>query len=62
MNVLWVRVRDAITSTLDSMTLADLVPVRHVTLDPRPAAAGVTASGGDVLDALAEPTLSGASS
>jgi Rrf2 family protein len=28
-NVLWVRVRDAITSTLDSMTLADLAP-RHL--------------------------------
>jgi Rrf2 family protein len=27
-NILWVRVRDAITSTLDSMTLADLVPPR----------------------------------
>ena len=27
-NVLWVRVRDAITTTLDSMTLADLVPQR----------------------------------
>jgi Rrf2 family protein len=27
-NILWVRVRDAITSTLDSMTLADLVPQR----------------------------------
>jgi DNA-binding IscR family transcriptional regulator len=27
-NVLWVRVRDAITSTLDSMTLADLAPQR----------------------------------
>lgn len=26
-NVLWVRVRDAITGALDSMTLADLVPV-----------------------------------
>jgi Rrf2 family protein len=25
-NVLWIRIRDAITSTLDSMTLADLVP------------------------------------
>jgi DNA-binding IscR family transcriptional regulator len=60
-NVLWVRVRDAITSTLDSMTLADLVPVRHVTLDPRPATdAGVAA--GDALDALAAPTLSGAPS
>ena len=27
-NVLWVRVRDAITSTLESMTLADLTPPR----------------------------------
>ncbi len=26
-NVLWVRVRDAITGALDSMTLADLVPI-----------------------------------
>lgn len=34
-NLLWVRVRDAISGALDSMTLADLVPVRHVTLDPR---------------------------
>ena len=32
-NVLWVRVRDAITSTLDSMTLADLVPPRVVGSD-----------------------------
>jgi Rrf2 family cysteine metabolism transcriptional repressor len=32
-NVLWVRVRDAITSTLDSMTLADLAPARVVELD-----------------------------
>ena len=32
-NVLWVRVRDAITSTLDGMTLADLVPGRHIGLD-----------------------------
>jgi Rrf2 family cysteine metabolism transcriptional repressor len=29
-NVLWVRVRDAITSTLESMTLADLAPERAV--------------------------------
>ena len=34
-NVLWIRVRDAITSTLDGMTLADLVPPRQITLDPR---------------------------
>jgi Rrf2 family transcriptional regulator, cysteine metabolism repressor len=32
-NVLWVRVRDAITSTLDSMTLADLAPQRVIGLD-----------------------------
>jgi Rrf2 family transcriptional regulator, cysteine metabolism repressor len=32
-NILWVRVRDAITSTLDSMTLADLVPPRVVGID-----------------------------
>jgi Rrf2 family transcriptional regulator, cysteine metabolism repressor len=32
-NILWVRVRDAITSTLDSMTLADLVPQRAVGAD-----------------------------
>ena len=34
-NILWVRVRDAITSTLDSMTLADLVPPRVIGLDDR---------------------------
>ena len=33
MNVLWVRVRDAITGALDSMTLADLAPQRLVALD-----------------------------
>jgi Rrf2 family protein len=33
-NVLWVKVRDAITGTLDAMTLADLVPQRHIELDP----------------------------
>jgi Rrf2 family protein len=32
-NVLWVRVRDAITTTLDAMTLADLVPQRAIGLD-----------------------------
>ncbi len=35
-NILWVRVRDAITSTLDSMTLADLAPQRVVVADERP--------------------------
>jgi Rrf2 family transcriptional regulator, cysteine metabolism repressor len=33
-NVLWVRVRDAIAGALDGMTLADLVPQRIVTLEP----------------------------
>jgi Rrf2 family protein len=33
-NLLWVKVRDAITSTLESMTLADLAPERAV---PAPA-------------------------
>ncbi len=32
-NVLWVRVRDAITGALESMTLADLVPQRVAGLD-----------------------------
>ncbi len=32
-NVLWVRVRDAISGALESMTLADLVPQRLVGLD-----------------------------
>jgi len=30
-NLLWVRIRDAIAGTLDSMTLADLVPPRSAT-------------------------------
>jgi Rrf2 family protein len=30
-NVLWVRVRDAVTGALDGMTLADLVPARLAT-------------------------------
>ena len=47
-NVLWVRIRDAITGTLNGMTLADLVPVRHITLDPRaPAASPAGAAAGD---------------
>lgn len=36
-NLLWVRVRDAIAGALDSMTLADLVPPRPA---PIPATAG----------------------
>ena len=33
-NLLWVRVRDAITGALDGMTLAELVPQRIVDLTP----------------------------
>ena len=33
-NVLWVRVRDAVTGALDAMTLADLVPPLVVAPDP----------------------------
>jgi Rrf2 family protein len=33
-NILWVRVRDAIAGALDSMTLADLVPPRLVQPEP----------------------------
>ncbi len=43
-NLLWVKVRDAIADTLDAMTLADLVPLRHIAIDPRdpaPSPAGV---------------------
>jgi Rrf2 family protein len=62
-NVLWIRVRDAITGTLDSITLADLVPVRHITLDPRPAASPAAAGpGGETEPTLTEPSLSGAHS
>jgi Rrf2 family protein len=59
-NVLWIRVRDAITGTLDGMTLADLVPVRHITLDPRvPAPSRAGAADGDPQPAAA---LTGATS
>lgn len=36
-NLLWVRVRDAVAGALDGVTLADLVPPRPVALRPRPA-------------------------
>jgi Rrf2 family cysteine metabolism transcriptional repressor len=35
-NILWVRVRDAIAGTLDSMTLADLVPERPASTPSEP--------------------------
>ena len=38
-SLLWVKVRDAISGTLESLTLADLLPVRHIVLDPREPAA-----------------------
>jgi Rrf2 family protein len=37
-NLLWVRVRDAITSTLESMTLADLAPERTAAAPDSPEA------------------------
>jgi len=35
-NLLWVRVRDAVAGALGSVTLADLVPLRVVPLTPQP--------------------------
>ena len=32
-NVLWLRIRDAITGTLESITLADLLPARPIALE-----------------------------
>jgi DNA-binding IscR family transcriptional regulator len=58
-NILWVRVRDAISGTLDAMTLADLVPARHLPTDPRlatVAAPGAAVPTGD------SATLAGATS
>ncbi|MGZ8502313.1 MAG: Rrf2 family transcriptional regulator, partial [Candidatus Limnocylindrales bacterium] len=36
-NLLWVRIRDAISGTLEGMTLADLVPLRSPLVDRQPA-------------------------
>ena len=38
-NLLWIRVRDAVAGALDGVTLADLVPPRVVTIEPRSASA-----------------------
>ncbi|MFZ5854592.1 MAG: RrF2 family transcriptional regulator [Chloroflexota bacterium] len=54
-NVLWVRIRDAIAGTLESMTLADLVPPGHLALG----AAGLT--GAPIEPALLEPAPNRAS-
>jgi len=60
-NMLWVRVRDAIAGTLESMTLADLVPVRHITLDPRaPASSQAGPAAGDPTAINSATTLTGA--
>ena len=37
-SVLWVRIRDAVTSTLDAMSLADLVPPMPMASAPQPVA------------------------
>jgi len=42
-NVMWVRVRDAISGALDAMTLADLVPARLVHVEPGRAPAPASA-------------------
>lgn len=44
-NVLWVRVRDAITGALDGLTLADLVPLRLPPTEPEAAADRMTLQG-----------------
>jgi Rrf2 family protein len=46
-NLLWVRVRDAISGALDAMTLADLVPPRTVSVEAGAPAAGSLLSGPD---------------
>jgi Rrf2 family transcriptional regulator, cysteine metabolism repressor len=61
-NVLWVRVRDAITGTLEGMTLADLVPVRHITLDPRVPASSRAGAAVEASDPATPSVLTGASS
>lgn len=43
-NVLWVRVRDAVTGALDGMTLADLTPVPGQPIAPTPISGVLTPS------------------
>ena len=50
-NVLWVRIREAIAGTLDAMSLADLVPSAFVTLD----GAGMRPPVAPALDRSREP-------
>jgi Rrf2 family transcriptional regulator, cysteine metabolism repressor len=62
-NVLWVRVRDAITGTLDAMSLADLVPQRTIELDHRDAAASPAGAGPTASTSTSTPaSLQGATS
>jgi Rrf2 family transcriptional regulator, cysteine metabolism repressor len=52
-NVLWVRVRDAVTGALDGMTLADLVPARLATEgEPATTASPVTIQTTDLTGVL----------
>ena len=43
-NLLWVRVRDAVAGALDGVTLADLVPQRLVSIQPAASEGALTAS------------------
>ena len=43
MNLLWIRVRDAVAGALDGVTLADLVPQRVVAIQ-RALASGATSA------------------
>jgi DNA-binding IscR family transcriptional regulator len=43
-NLLWIRVRDAVAGALDGVTLADLVPQRIVPLQASPAEPAATAA------------------
>ena len=53
-NLLWVRIRDAITGALESMTLADLVPSRAAIL----ARAASATSAAAALDPSSQPNVS----
>jgi Rrf2 family transcriptional regulator, cysteine metabolism repressor len=44
-NLLWIRVRDAVAGALDGVTLADLVPQRLVPIQPAPAGSTIEPEG-----------------
>jgi Rrf2 family protein len=54
-NLMWIRVRDAISGALDSMTLADLVPPQARVRRP-PAVTAVTAATAAAAQGAAEPS------